>query len=171
MKFGISTLEPEFVSGGLFGGNGRMAMPDRVLSGSWQPNLEVKTMFHARRVFPVFFFALILFGALVPRTFSEPQDQTVTVGIDFGARRYYETKTVSWKEGMTVLNALQSAIRLETRPMGDDIYVTSIDGVAERKDEKGWLFDVNGKMGDTFANKTPLNPGDYVRWNYSDPSR
>jgi hypothetical protein len=100
---------------------------------------------------------------------AEPEAKPVVIGIDYGAPRYYETKTVSWKEGMTVLDALQAAVPLETSLHGENIIVTSIDGQAMVKDQMGWMYDVNGKLGNNYAGKYVLSPGDYIRWMYASP--
>jgi len=120
-------------------------------------------------VFSILVSVLMLFGAGSPSVFAESKNQLVTIGIDYGAPRYYETKTVSWKEGMTVLEALQSVVPLKTELYGENIIVSSIDGQAQVKDEMGWMYDVNGKMGNNYAGKYVVSSGDYVRWMYSSP--
>lgn len=122
-----------------------------------------------RVVFSIFVSVFMLFGVGSPGVFAESQNESITIGIDYGAPRYYETKTVFWKEGMTVLEALQSVVPLETVLHGENIIVSSIDGQAQVKDEMGWMYDVNGKMGNNYAGKYVLSSGDYVRWMYSSP--
>ncbi len=65
--------------------------------------------------------------------------------------------------GFTALGALQAATdKYEAKGS----MVTSIFGM-KNEDMNGWVFTLNGKMSDTYADKTDVKDGDNVVWYYS----
>lgn len=50
------------------------------------------------------------------------------------------------------------------------VFVKSIDGVLGGKDNKYWMYYVNGKSGEVAADKKEVNPGDKIEWKFEKPN-
>lgn len=92
--------------------------------------------------------------------------QKVTVTLDYGTEKAAETYQVDWYEGMTAMTALQSCATIETYPVKNYIFVTTINGVKNVRDEKAWYYKVNDKSPHKLAYLLPLKEGDTLRWIY-----
>ncbi|PEA56333.1 hypothetical protein CON64_02680 [Bacillus pseudomycoides] len=72
-----------------------------------------------------------------------------------------EKKTVEIKEKETLLNVMKKNFKIEDNKG----FITSINGVKQdTKENKYWLFNVNGTPAVKGANETELKNGDEVKW-------
>jgi hypothetical protein len=92
------------------------------------------------------------------------QAAEVTVTVYFGGQaRATLEKSVAHRAGMTALDALAAAARIETN--AERTFVRSIEGVANSDAHKEyWLYFVNGQPMHVGAAETRLKPGDRVLW-------
>ena len=106
-------------------------------------------------------------------TDSGTEQQTVSLRFDFGDGRERIVDAVTWRQAMTVMDALLLAkaapdgIDFEHRGSGTTAFVESIDGVGNTGSDKNWIFTVNGKKSETGAGSYGLNAGDAVLWRYT----
>ena len=117
-------------------------------------------MKHLKRILGIF----VIF-VLLPAAYGASQN--ITVEIDYGGLQQSRKVEITWKQGITALEALQSVAKIETKQAGEFILVTSIDGVEGQSGAKAWYYDINGKRATSFANKCILNEDDHVRWTYT----
>jgi hypothetical protein len=96
----------------------------------------------------------------------------VVVTIEYGpAARSARTTTVTWKKGMTALDALRraGAVQLTSADPHHPAAVDSIDGVrTDLGRQRFWMFAVNGKQPDAMAQKVAVQPGFEVVWTYTE---
>ena len=85
---------------------------------------------------------------------------------DFGQQRLAVEKVARVREGQTVLRALRSGRRVETRYGGR--FVQSIDGLSGGGSAGGsdWFYYVNGIEAEVGAAERALAVGDVVQWDY-----
>lgn len=106
----------------------------------------------------------------------EPAGDTVLFAVDFsnGARK--EIAALPWREGLTVLEAMQEAARF--RPgitfthtgSGEMTFVTAIDGLKNAGADGGnWIYEVNGEKATKSAGIQTLQPKDALLWRYALP--
>lgn len=93
----------------------------------------------------------------------------VTVTIDFGlAERQPLETVVTVPEKSTVLDVLLNSVPIATSPRyGMDHFVEEIDGV--RNDiaaDRGWRFEVNGRVSNVPAERYLVKNGDWIQWLY-----
>lgn len=93
--------------------------------------------------------------------------KNVTVTIDYGGLQQNHQQEIAWKDGITALEALQSVVQIETKPLEKNIIVTSINGIQGIIGDKVWYYDINGKHAAAFANKAILSEGDHIIWHYT----
>jgi len=117
-------------------------------------------MKHLKRILGIFVIFVLLPAA-------SGASQNVTVEIDYGGLQQSRKVEITWKQGITALEALQSVAKIETKQAGEFILVNSIDGVEGQSGAKAWYYDINGKRATSFANKCILNEDDHVRWTYT----
>jgi len=117
-------------------------------------------MKHLQRILGIF----VIF-VLLPTAYGASQN--ITVEIDYGGLQQSRKVEITWKQGITALEALQSVAKIETKQAGEFILVNSIDGVEGQSGAKAWYYDINGKRATSFANKCILNEGDRMRWEYT----
>mgnify|MGYP001587061634 FL=1 len=117
-------------------------------------------MKHLKRILGIF----VIF-VLLPAAYGASQN--ITVEIDYGGLQQSRKVEIAWKQGITVLEALRSVTKIETKQAGEFILVNSIDGVEGKNGDKAWYYDINGKRATSFANKCILTEGDYMKWEYT----
>lgn len=96
----------------------------------------------------------------------QAQEQNVTVELDFGGTKPNETVQAKWFEGMTALTALQSCATIESYPVKEYIFVTTINGIKTDKGVMAWYYEVNGESTGKLAFRYIVKPGDTIRWIY-----
>lgn len=74
--------------------------------------------------------------------------------------------TLVWEKGLSVLEALQHIAEVSTHPMGDYVFVTSINDVVGVPNKKVWYYTVNGKSPGKLAINRQCKKGDVICWIY-----
>lgn len=93
--------------------------------------------------------------------------KNIVVEIDYGNVRPSRTVEVPWVKDRTVLEALQTVATVETHPVGQYVFVISIDGVEGKRGEMAWYYVVDGKSVDELAYSNVLdNSVDHIKWVY-----
>jgi hypothetical protein len=96
----------------------------------------------------------------------------VTVIVDYndGVQRHFTA--ISWKDGLTALDAMQAAakhprgIKFEFKGKGQTALLTKIDDLENEGKGKNWLYRVNGKLADRSFGVFKLKAGDTVLWKF-----
>jgi hypothetical protein len=116
-----------------------------------------------------------IFAASFAAAAAEPsaaESQTVSVVIDYGDGVQKHFTALAWKDGMTVLDAMQAArehprgIALESRGSGTRTMLTRIDDLANEGAGRNWIYRVNGKLADRGIGAYKLKLGDTVLWRF-----
>lgn len=107
---------------------------------------------------------LILFTLI---TFSMCKNKNIeraplTIEINYGENS--RTINTPWEEGLTALEALQHVATIETHPVNEYVFVTSIDSVKGIRGIKGWYYKVNSKSPEKLAINQLVNAGDTITW-------
>jgi hypothetical protein len=106
---------------------------------------------------------------------AEPKAATVRLVVDYGDGVETHFKALPWREGMTVLDALDAAgkhphgVAYKKRGAGGGALITQIGDVANEgggRENKNWLFYVNDKQATASAGKTTLAAGDVALWRF-----
>lgn len=114
-------------------------------------------------------FTLLILLAAVPLSAAEP---AVSLTVAYGDGVEKKFTALPWKEGLTVLDALNAAakhsrgIKVDRRGNGEFAFVTAID---ELKNDggKNWIYLVNDKAADKSCGIYPLKAGDAVLWKFT----
>ncbi len=124
----------------------------------------------------------VLVGCQPPKSISDgtdrpvgvnPTGEAVSLVIDFddGQQRHFR---LAWREGMTVLDALESAsqrqrgIAYTQRGSGEMAMITAIDALANEGGGQGrnWIFRVNGQLADKSCGVYEIRPEDVILWKF-----
>ena len=118
----------------------------------------------------VFSFLLISIFAIGSQAQMQTQEQTkfVTVELDYGGIKTNESMQVKWYKGMTAMTALQKCATIESYPVKEYIFVTTINGVRTNKGIKAWYYTVNGESIHKLAFRYYAKPNDTIRWIYKE---
>ncbi len=106
------------------------------------------------------------------QTETKPAAQTIKLIVDYDDGVEKRFTRIRWKEGMTVLSAIQTAqkhprgIRVKYRGKGATAFLYELDGLANEAGGRGWLFRVNGKLADRSFALVSLKAGDTVLWEF-----
>jgi hypothetical protein len=101
--------------------------------------------------------------------------QTVQLTIDYGDGGQKGLPAIPWRDGMTVLDALESAkanqhgITFTQRGSGETAMITKIDDIANQEGAEGaknWLFYINGRLADKSCGVAAVKPGDSILWKF-----
>jgi hypothetical protein len=105
---------------------------------------------------------------------SAQERRTVKLFIDFGDGFEKRYSALPWREGMTVLDAMQQAsrhphgIEFKHTGAGKTAFLTAIDDAAnEGQDGRNWIYHVNQDRGDRSIGVKQLSITDVVRWKYA----
>ncbi len=93
---------------------------------------------------------------------------SVKLIVDYGNSKKELRKDITSQRQLTALEALQHASVVETHPVGNYVFVSSIDSVKSIKDVKGWYYKVNGEFPGTLAINNKINNGDTICWVYKE---
>lgn len=93
--------------------------------------------------------------------------RNISVEINYGGMRPSRTVEARWAKDRTVLEVLQTVAKVETHPVGQYVFVTSIDGVKGRRGKMGWYYTIDGKSADKLAYSSTLdNNMQHIKWIY-----
>lgn len=100
------------------------------------------------------------------------ESRTVSLMLDFGNGTVRTFDAVTWQEGMTVADALQTAAAAQGIPVGSKdfggslgMFVETIDGVGGGTD-RWWQYWVNNRYGTVGAGNQRIQSGDIVEWKF-----
>ncbi len=99
---------------------------------------------------------------------------TVRMVIDYGDGVEKHFTALGWKEGMTILDALEAAkdhargIKFTYRGKESTAFLTHLDDLENEGTGKNWVFRVNDKLGTKSFAVTPLKAGDTVLWRFGE---
>ena len=117
--------------------------------------------------------AFLLVSPLTSLPAADPEQKPVQLIVDYGDGVRKQFTKLEWKEGMTVLAALQQAakhprgIKPATQGSGEFTLLISIDELKNEGNGKNWLYRVNGKLADKSCGIQKLSAGDVVTWQFS----
>lgn len=104
---------------------------------------------------------------------ADESAKTVSLVVDYGDGVQKHFTALEWREKMTVLEAVRQAekhargIKCEVRGSGETAFLVKIDDIKnEGGGGRGWLFRVNGKLGDRSLGVFPIQAGDAVLWKF-----
>lgn len=101
--------------------------------------------------------------------------KTVQLVIDFGDGGQKRFPAIAWRDGMTALDALETAkaiphgITFSSHGSSEKALVEKIDDVANQEGAAGaknWLFYVNDKLAKKSCGIATIQPGDTVLWKF-----
>ncbi|MEM6798656.1 MAG: DUF4430 domain-containing protein [Planctomycetota bacterium] len=92
----------------------------------------------------------------------------VSLEIDFdNGKNPTETK-IAWSDGLTVLQAVEQASKVDRTGDGDLAFINAIDGLAnEGAGGRNWQYYVEGQRGEVSAGARRLEQGDRVLWKFA----
>lgn len=117
----------------------------------------------------LFYIAIVLsfFACNVHRKESlENKGFTVTVIVDYGESKSLKEESIIVNHPLTALEALQHVSNVETHPVGEHVFVSSIDSVRTMRGIKAWYYKVNSKSPGILAINNTINNGDTLKWVY-----
>ena len=102
----------------------------------------------------------------------KPAGNSVSVVVDYndGVQKHFTR--VSWRSGMTVLDAMQAiakhprGIQFSHRGTGARALLYRIDDLENRANGRNWLYRVNGKLADRSFGIRKIEKGDAVLWKH-----
>ena len=98
--------------------------------------------------------------------------KTVTVVVDYsdGVQKHFTA--ITWRENMTVLDAMQAAkrhprgIKFKFKGKRATALLTKIDDIENEGQGRNWLYRVNRKLADRSFGIFKLKAGDTVLWKF-----
>ena len=96
----------------------------------------------------------------------------VSVVIDYGDGMQKHFTSIAWKEGQTVLDAMNAVqkhprgIRFEFKGSGASAMLTKIDDLANEGRGRNWMYRINGKRGESSFGIRELADRDSVLWKF-----
>lgn len=107
---------------------------------------------------------------------SRPEGRTFSLTIDFGNGAERRFAALRWRDGLTVLEALQAAadfrpgITFTLKGKGETAFLSSLEGLKNSGAGGGnWIYEINGEMAQRGMAVQTLNPGDALLWRYAPP--
>lgn len=93
---------------------------------------------------------------------------TVYIDIRFGDDNYSNhSYKIDWKEGLTVMDALQSLVPVKTYPIDNKyIFICSVNGKNSVAQESYWTYFLNGEKAKKIAAMQLIDKGDHVVWEF-----
>lgn len=99
-------------------------------------------------------------------SYVNEENKKIIMEIDYGGYRPSRTVEIPWAKDRTVLEVLQTVAKVETHPVGQYVFVVSIDDVEGKRGEMAWYYTVNGASADKLAYSNILDGPCRIRWVY-----
>ena len=102
----------------------------------------------------------------------KPAEASVKLTIDYGDGVQTVFTALKWREGMTVLDAMNDAkkhargIKFQYRGKGQTAFLTQIADLKNEGRGRNWIFRVNGKLGEASFGVARLKAGDAILWKF-----
>lgn len=111
-------------------------------------------------------FLIILSSAWTLGNEPKNADKSETVKVIISGQTNMPQKeiTVSWRDGLTALTALQQAATVSTHPVGNYVFVNTINDIKSERGVTAWYYTVNDCSTGTLAINFPVKPGDVINW-------
>lgn len=104
---------------------------------------------------------------------AQAKKAVVTLTIDYGDGAQKRFPTITWRDKMTVLGALEWAakhphgIHFSGKGKGSTKLISKIDDLKNSgADGKNWVFRVNDKLGDRSCGVFPIKANDRILWRF-----
>jgi hypothetical protein len=110
-------------------------------------------------------------GAHAAEDEKAEETRTVSLVIDYGDG-VQKHVSLPWKEGMTVLDALEAAakhprgIKFKSRGKGETAFVSAIDDLENEGSGRNWTYRVNDKPATKSCGVAELAAGDVALWRF-----
>jgi len=108
----------------------------------------------------------------VPAAPPATQSKTVRLIVDYGDGVEKHFTAITWKNGMTVFEALGAAaahthgITMKYRGKGATLFVERIDDLKNEGHGNNWTFRVNGRLADRSCGIQTVKAGDAILWRF-----
>ena len=99
-------------------------------------------------------------------SYVNDDSKNIVVEIDYGDVHPSRTVEIPWVKDRTVIEILQTVATVETNPVGQHVFVISIDGVEGKRGEMAWYYRVDGEPADKLAYSNVLNDVERIKWVY-----
>lgn len=115
---------------------------------------------------------LSVLANVLPAAETAPQ---IRIVIDYGDGVEKHFTALTWKEGMTVLDAMQAAkshprgVTFKHRGSGATAFLLQIDDKENQGREGNWVYRVNDKLAERSFGAQELKAGDAVLWKFEKP--
>lgn len=130
------------------------------------------TIFSPSRLFFAWLLALLpLYPPAAQRALAA-ENTAVTLIVDYGDGVQKHITGIAWKEGMTVLDAMQHAakhprgVKFSYRGSAATAFLYKIDDLENEGRGRNWIYRVNGKLADRGFAVCRLMPTDVVLWKF-----
>lgn len=100
------------------------------------------------------------------KTSEADRGKNIILEIDYGGVLPSRTIEVSVVKGKTVLDVLQTVATVETHPVGQYVFVTSVDGVAGKRGEMAWYYTIDGMPPGELAYSKDIENAKHMKWIY-----
>jgi hypothetical protein len=119
---------------------------------------------------------LVLLAWSAPPARADDKPKTVKLVIDYGDGAQKVFPALEWKDGLTVLEAMDNAkapahgITFKYTGKGETAFLTQIDDLKNAgggKDKKNWQYWVNDTYADKGFGVRKLEQGDVVMWKFA----
>ena len=103
-----------------------------------------------------------------------PKPQTVQLIIDYGDGVQKHFTALEWKDGMTVLDALEGAqkhprgIKFVHRGKGETAFLTQIDELENEGRGRNWVYRVNGELAKKSFAILTVKAADTILWTFGE---
>lgn len=93
--------------------------------------------------------------------------QTITQNINFGGEAADISENIVINDGENALDILTRSKQIATKEYSFGTLVESIEGVANGKEGRYWLYYINGEEAQVGAAEYKVQVGDVIEWRYT----
>ncbi len=105
------------------------------------------------------FLSLLLYGL-------HAKAHSIHLKIDYNGYKPSEEMDLTYEPGTSVLQLLQSAVKVSTKKVGPYLFIRSINGVQSSPKKMGWFYKIDGKKAAKTASNTFLHNETSVSWEF-----
>lgn len=116
----------------------------------------------------ILFCLMLSLGLVISPVNAKKKVSTVTLKV-IGIHKTFYNKKLKYKKGETAYGLLKrSKLKLKTKGFGPMVYVSSINGLAEKThgSSSGWMYKIGKKAPNVGANAYKVKAGQKVTWYY-----
>jgi hypothetical protein len=97
---------------------------------------------------------------------TKNEDMKILVEINYGTKIEKSEVTLNGNKSVSALEATLHAAKVETHPVGQYVFVVSINDVAGVRGVNAWYYEINGKPANVLAINYEIKSGDRITWIY-----